>query len=238
MPKHIVKQKTGRKKSSSKKLTKILKLIPIPRNKIQPFSKLSTASHILKQIKPRKTAPPKIKKWIKKNKNKFISRLVVCRKPLQEGVKKVLNFLSLGKFNKSLSKLNYDDVFHLYLYITIGNKTWRIEKNEVVTVVEDNKDKGEDCITIKMFGKRKRLGEFMANGEKHQKAFWSYHPKSNNCQDFVTSLLAGNGLNKEQGFIKQDAEAIFKNNPKYLSKFAIAITDVAGAFDFILNGFR
>jgi len=154
-------------------------------------------------------------------------------------VKKVLNLITFGDFNKSLKKMNYDDIFHLYLYITIGSKTWRIEKNAVVSVVEDKQDKNEDCITIKIPNNLK-LGRFMANGEKHQKKFWSYHPKTNNCQDFAISLLDGNGIGSKiyTGFIKQDSKAIFNKNPRYLTGFGGTITDIAGVFDFILSGFR
>ena len=37
--------------------------------------------------KPRKGAPPKIKKWVEANKNKKIGKIVVCRKPIKAVIK-------------------------------------------------------------------------------------------------------------------------------------------------------
>lgn len=217
-------------------------------------NKILKNNKFFSKVKPRKSAPPTIKKWIKKNQNELIEEIIVCRKPVQEAVKHLLNIVSLGKFDKSLKGLNYDDIFHLYLYITINGKSYRVEKNEIVTLNVDKPDHKEDCLNINMFEKKanglirnsnKRkitLGEFMKNGQQHQKHFWSYDPKNNNCQDFAVSLLVGNKLIKNNGiiykFIKQDAKQIFKKNPKYLHKFGKSFTDIAAIFDFITNGFK
>ena len=197
----------------------------------------------LKQIKPRKSAPPKIKKWINRFKNKKIQRLIVCRKPVQSAVKNVLDIVSFGKFSKSLKGLRYEDIFHLYIYITIENKTWRIEKNEVVTVVKDDRDIHEDCMNVNLFQRRIKLKDFIEKGKSFQKRnFWSYNAKGNNCQNFAESLMVGNRLIKKEDkihvFIKQDSEAIFRNNPRYLAKFGKTMTDIAGVFDIIKSGFR
>ncbi len=207
--------------------------------------------------KPRKGAPPKIKNWIEKNKNKKISKLIVCRKPVNGAIKNILNFVSNGKFKKSLKGLRYEDIFHLYLYITIGKKTWRIEKNAVVELKIDNRNINEDCmeINLKEIGgggmqfsdsiitKNIKLGNFIENGKNYQKDFWSYNAASNNCQNFIESLLVGNKLIKKNNnihkFIKQDSKAIFENNPKYLEKFSKTFTDLGGLFDVLLSkGFK
>ena len=172
----------------------------------------------------RKNAPPKVRTWIETNSHKFISKITVCRKPIQSAIRNVANIITLGKFNKNLKGLNYDDIFHLYLYITIGNITYRIEKNEVVDLKIDRPNTGEDCREIDLRGTiveeeevkpsfevflktgkqtkitkvvmriRITLKEFMNNGEKYQNEFWSYNSKGNNCQNFAESLLLGNKL--------------------------------------------
>ena len=191
-------------------------------------------------IKPRSGPPPKLKKWIKKNENEIIENIVVCRHVVNGAIKHLLNIITLGKFNKSLKGLHYDDLFHLYIYITINGQTWRIEKNEVVSLKLDNRQSKEDCIDL---DERKiKLGDFMKIGEKYQKDFWNYNARSNNCQDFAVSLLVGNKIIKKNSrvykFIKQDAEEIFRRNPEYLTEFGKTITDIAGIFDLIKNGFR
>ena len=227
-----------------------------------------------KVLVKRKGPPPKIRKWIEQNRNKHITKIVVCRKPVQKAVRNLLNIVSLGKFDKSLKGLNYENIFHLYIYITIGNKTWRIEKNEVVDLTEDNRDINEDCMNINLEGKtitkrerikprvqrglffssgpkfkttitripRKKitLERFMKNGENFQNNFWDYVPKDNNCQVFAISLLLGNGLikrfDKTYKFVKQDSEAIFRNNPRYLAKVGKTFTDIAAVFDALKEG--
>jgi hypothetical protein len=215
-----------------------------------------------KITKPRKKAPPKIRKWIKKNGDKKIQKISVCRKPVQRAIKKVLDIISFGKFSKSLKGLHYDDIFHLYIYITIDGTSYRIEKNEVVTIKKDNRVMKEDCIDISLMKssksgiqftwdgenineelkKRKiRLNKFMKKGEKYQSNFWGYNAKGNNCQNFVESLLVSNKLikigDKQHKFIKQDSEAIFKKNPKYLAKFGKTVTDIAAVFDILKSGY-
>ena len=84
----------------------------------------------------RKTAPPQIREWVNKYSNRIIDRIFVCRKPISGVITKLANIITLGKFDKTLRGLNYEDLFHLYLFIKIGNKTFILEKNEVVVIRE------------------------------------------------------------------------------------------------------
>ena len=144
---------------------------------IKKFFKKDTKSKIKfwrNAVKPRKGAPPKIKKWIEENKNKNIGKIVVCRKPVQGAIKGVLNFVSKGKFNKSLKGLRYEDIFHLYLYITVGNKTWRIEKNAVVELTVDNRSIKENCMEIDLSGKT--IKEKVRRKPKYQHGLFFANP--------------------------------------------------------------
>jgi hypothetical protein len=213
-----------------------------------------------KRTKPRKKAPPKIRKWVKMNGDKMIQKISVCRKPVQKAIQKILDIITLGKFSKSLKGLHYDDIFHLYIYITIDGTSWRIEKNEVVTLKKDNRVMKENCLDISLMKssksgiqfssnaenqelkKRKiRLNKFMKKGENYQSNFWGYNAKGNNCQTFCESLLVSNKLikigDKQHKFIKQDSEAIFEKNPKYLDKFGKTLTDIAAVFDIFKEGY-
>ena len=235
----------------------------MPHKQIKKFLKMDIKQRRAfygKHVKPRRAAPPNIRKWLKINGDKKIRKIVVCRKPVAKAIKKILNIVSLGKFSKSLKGLHYEDIFHLYIYITIDETSYRIEKNAVVSLVKDNQTIKEDCIDISLmkssksgmqfssnvgneeFKKRKiRLNKFVERGEKHQKNFWSYSPSNNNCQNFVESLLIGNRLikknDRQHKFIKQDSKAIFKKNPKYLAKFGKTLTDIAAVFDIFKKGY-
>lgn len=193
-----------------------------------------------KVVKPRKSAPPKIKKWIKKYENDYVEDILVCREPIDRHIKSFMNIITLGKFNKSLKGLRYEDLFHLYIYFKVKGVYYRIEKNEVITLSVSKRTKSDICLDLKE--KKIKLGDFMKTAENYQKDFYSYNAKNNNCQDFAVSLLVGNKIIRKNSstykFIKQDAEEIFKRNPKYLEKFAVTITDIAGIFDIVKSGLK
>tara|TARA_R110000803_G_scaffold192623_1_gene255506 strand:+ start:61 stop:702 length:642 start_codon:yes stop_codon:yes gene_type:complete len=191
-------------------------------------------------IKPRTTAPPNIKSWVSKYEYNTIDNITVCRTPVKGAFQKFFNIITLGKYDASLKGLHYNDLFHLYLYITIGNDTWKLEKNDVVTLTKTSKATGEDCIDLK--STKIKLGDFMKKGESYQTDFWNYNARTNNCQNFAVSLLVSNKIIKKNSktykFIKQDAEEVFKRNPKYFEDVVVTITDLGGIFDLIKNGFK
>ena len=58
------------------------------------------------------------------------------------------------------------------------------------------------------------------------KLFTSYNAKTNNCQNFILSVLQANGLNNPEAasFIKQDSQQIFEQLPKYAETIANFVT--------------
>jgi hypothetical protein len=65
--------------------------------------------------------------------------------------------------------------------------------------------------------------------------FIPYHPSTNNCQDFILSVLKSNGISEGHDFVKQDTSMIFKNKD-WLSNFARSVTDLGGYADVVLKG--
>ena len=79
--------------------------------------------------------PGVIDKLIKQYGDKKVLQVVILRKPVNTGVQKLLNLITLGGYNKAKKEMNYDEVYHLYLNITLDNgKTIGIEKNQRVGV--------------------------------------------------------------------------------------------------------
>ena len=202
-----------------------------------------TRFKFLKKKGLRKFAPPRIRKWLQNKGHMKITDIAVGRAPVQSYISNTLNFLTAGRFKKSLQELDYEDVFHLFLYITLDNGfTYKIEKNEVVSLKKIKKYKvreGDLSIDMSEVNGELTLSEFMKNGEEFQGIdFWNYSPKNNNCQRFVFSLLSGNGMMTEdrKDYIVQDAKAIFRNNPKFITKLSQGLTDVAGFFDVVFKG--
>jgi len=214
-------------------------LINVPVNPVREA--INRAEEAIKG--PRLTAPPRINKWINDNRNMLVKHIKVCRDPVNSSAKKLLDIVSLGKFSEGLKKLNYDDVFHVYVYITLSNgSVKRIEKNAVVELTDQRDCIGEEAEEIynAPVNHRVTLKDFFKNGEKFQKKFWSYDPKFNNCQNFASSLLISNKLIRQGGpehtIIKQDSKSIFNNNPKYVKWLSKKITNLGGSIDVLLQG--
>ena len=65
--------------------------------------------------------------------------------------------------------------------------------------------------------------------------FFPYHPNTNNCQDFILSVLKANGISQGHDFVKQNTEMIFKDKG-WLSGTAKNVTDLGGYADVVLRG--
>lgn len=56
---------------------------------------------------------------------------------MQAVFEKILNLISLGKWEEQKSKLNYDNMFHLFIVVKLDNGVYiRMEKNEVIRIRE------------------------------------------------------------------------------------------------------
>ena len=79
--------------------------------------------------------PGVVDRLIKQYGDKKVVQIIILRKPVNSGVQKLLNVITLGGYNKAKKEMNYDEVYHLYLNIILDNgKTIGIEKNQRVGV--------------------------------------------------------------------------------------------------------
>ena len=65
--------------------------------------------------------------------------------------------------------------------------------------------------------------------------FIPYDPDKNNCQDFISGVLKGNGISQGLDFVKQDTSMIFKDKG-WLSNTAKSVTNLGGVMDVVLKG--
>ena len=176
--------------------------------------------------------PKAITKMLKRDGDKTIVRLEICRKPVQSIIQKFANFVSLGRYNRELKRLNYDTAFHMYLVIHLNDMNIiSIEKNQRV-MVKAGKINGGECKQLE-YGE-KTLREFWMTAEDLKvPGFWRYDPVVNNCQRFVRSILNANGISQFNDFISQDTRTLL---PPLVQKFARGLTDIAGIADWIFKG--
>lgn len=186
---------------------------------------------------PRSDAPPVIRNALQNYGDQQITRLRVCRTPLNGMVEKILNIISSGEFNKQKQKLQYDQVFHLYLIIDLKNgKTFRIEKNATVDFAEYS---GPVCGMLVPVTKTLTFSDLINKpAEKFGSTFWQYNSITNNCQVFVKNILDTAGLNSSEltTYVMQDAKAIFSTSPEYVKMFQNAVTDLGARGNILLQG--
>ena len=124
--------------------------------------------------------------------------------------------------------MNYDEVYHLYLNITLDNgKTIGIEKNQRVGVASagfptsnvepSNMLKLSCSVLLKdMIEKAEQAG-----GD----TFYRYNAVTANCQKFINALMNSSGITGTDAFVMQDATQLIKNTR--LKRLATGITDIA-----------
>jgi hypothetical protein len=169
-----------------------------------------------------------------------VKSITIKRTPVSRLLTKTLSTVS-SEFAKRLKESPYDDLFHLYLEVTVepsGKKIY-IEKNEVIAIhLSQGKARtNEQSIVIAKIPQGLTLDTMMnrtkqAMGDK----FYKYDASKNNCQDFLVALLKSNkiGTATDLTFIKQDTSYLFKNLP-YLRKFSNTLTTIGSRVDIVKN---
>jgi len=190
-----------------------------------------------------KDGPPAVRELVKDHGEDVIMTIKVCRKPVGKLVSLVANALSMGDLKRHMKKYSYDDMFHLYMILTIKNrKTGNVEhrlleKNERVSVSSKlpADDGSGTCMETIEVGDI-LVGEFISKGMKKMGSkFYKYNAGTSNCQVFVRSMLDASGLLTPEihDFVFQDVDELVKNNPLTF-KIMEKITD-AGARGRILQ---
>jgi hypothetical protein len=185
---------------------------------------------------PYKELRPIAQKIIKEQGNKKVVKIYAFRKPVMEVLNKVLNLVSLGKFEEGKKLSNYDTMYHLGLIFQLNDNTFIMtEKNERIDMeiikAGDVRKYGELFpITV---NKDITFGQVMGNAKNGMgDKFLPYDPfMGNNCQVYAMSILKYSDLLTPQAeaFIFQPLDTMLKTIPKSTPKVARAITQL-GAF--------
>ena len=172
--------------------------------------------------------PGVVDRLIKQYGDKKVVQVVILRKPVNSGVQKLLNLITLGGFNRAKNEMKYDEVYHLYVNMTLDNgQTIGIEKNQRVNVaaagfptsgVEPSNMLKLNCNVVfkDMIEKAEQAG-----GD----TFYRYNAVTANCQRFISVLMNSSGISGTDAFVMQDATQLIKNSG--LKRLATGITDIA-----------
>lgn len=171
-----------------------------------------------------------------------ITKIYICREPIEKGVELFLDVVTLGKYSNSKNQLHYDQIFHLYLMILLSNGMWLLlEKNETVVLKPSDKTKVDDFEHMGVFIEPNRitLNEFINNAIQimGNNEFFIYDGLTSNCQKFVSDVLMSNGLwnIKYDLFVNQSINESLKE-VKGLKYAMRKITDVANIASRLVGG--
>ena len=204
----------------------------------EPIRGASLVSDIKKVLK-RDDLPVAVRKILENHGDIVIKSITLGRTPIEKIFSGALSIFTMGEFDKQKKLKNYDELFHLYMKITLeNNKVYALEKNLSITLSNYKNRKNEQQQIVSNVPSGMTLNSILANTKsKMGSRMYMYDAVKNNCQDFLVNLFKGNNIGNlnDISFIKQDTETLFKTLPilKNVAKFA---TDVGSAFEDVFTG--
>jgi hypothetical protein len=171
--------------------------------------------------------PPNVKDILNRRGDAIVNSIKIGRTPVQSAIQGIL---------KTLSTVNYDQLFHLFMIFKTSKGEILFEKNARINA-STTIPKSEDWYDLNDVP-RLTLNDYIQNTKKFMgPKMFPYHPSTNNCQDFISSVLQANGIRDQNvyNFVKQDTTMIFKNKG-WLSNMAKQVTDLGGYADVVMQG--
>ena len=194
-------------------------------------------------INGRNNLPPKVRTLLQKYGNEIISSASVRRAPVQGAIVGALNAVSLGSFNKELSKGDQNTLYHLQFYFsTQSGKNFVVEKNEVINMdINPSTPAKTETSPIVALTSNLTIQQLMDNTQANMGAkMFGYSGKDNNCQDFIMGILNGNRIGDQANrtFTKQDTDHLFNssNGSNFLRKISNSVTDLGAKVNEITTG--
>lgn len=165
--------------------------------------------------------------------NDIVTNIRVCRELVSSSTESLLNALSVGKWNELKKKYGYDRFFHLYMIFEAGGKTLMLEKNQVINLSYYYRacDDGMPVSAGGTFTLNQMLDK--TRSYMGEEKFYTYDPLTNNCQNFIMSVLKANNLltSTVEGFVYQNIKQIVDELPSYVKPIAKGLTDIARVVD-------
>jgi hypothetical protein len=177
-------------------------------------------------------------KFLKAHGGDEIKSIKIRRAPIAKMLEYAFQAISMGTWFSAKKKTGYDKIFHLSLII---NDTYVIQKLARVTLAPKDPDMPNSEFKDVPLKGRLYISEMMEKtlNAVGQKTYFSYHPFTNNCQDFVYSILKANDLLDPEAsignFVVQPVESLVKRMPSYTASVLHTMTN-AGAITGIGSG--
>lgn len=177
--------------------------------------------------------PKSFRKTLDKYKDATIQKIEINREPLSRVAEGLMSLITLGKW-KDIRK-NYDKIYHLYAVLYTNKGKLYLEKNQTPILAEGAPSRGKENETLTIEGDDIPVGEFIEKTIKRLglATYISYDGFRYNCQHFIKSHLAANGLLSKEAddFVYQNTEELINNTPSFSQRIGQGITDIAGYAD-------
>lgn len=193
--------------------------------------------------------PPTVRNLLSAIGQHTVRHILVGRAALGAPMQKVLNLISLGKWNQVKASMPYDDIFHLFIVATLDDDSqYLIEKNEVIDIRpytgEESKRKFFETHPIQIL-QPFTLDTMLQNTERYMtpQRYFVYNAWNNNCQVFVSSVMKANaskGLiaynqNLDE-WVKQNTDQITTGMGPLIQRLGNTVTNMAHRFNIMVHG--
>jgi len=188
---------------------------------------------------------PQAFNFLEKKGDGVIDRIMVCRTPISSAIQKVLNALSLGKFEEAKKDLVLDKLYHTFMrlsYVLNGaHHEVVLEKNEKPYFSESRGRSQEENMVVPVAGLN--IKDFV-NNAIHKVGFnryFVYDAFTNNCQRFVLDNLTSSPKVQVSpqviAFVNQNAEQLLSRIPGYVSPISRVLTNTANRTESVIRGY-
>lgn len=176
------------------------------------------------------------RKFIIKYKDENITDFIIRKSPIEKGIEVFLDALTNKKYSQLKSEIGYDSMYHLRCDFTINGRVYLFEKTANVQIGRQPITTDQDqVLKVPNSNTPLKLIDFVNNGIKQmgENKFFSYNPFSNNCQNFILSMMQASSLsnNEIKDFIYQDVQLMVEKIPKFAQRIASGLVKIGSAAD-------
>jgi len=164
----------------------------------------------------RKGWPSRVEKMLKQYGDQTITNITLGRTPVRSVYQKVLNWISLGHYDKAKSK-THDEVYHLFAVITLSNGvSLRMDRDEVVKLRPGTMPAEAQQHPVTLDKSITLLQLFDNTLEAYGGEIPRYNPVSGNCQQFLIKMLGSNDLidTETRAFVEQNVGQLLNASSK------------------------
>jgi len=137
------------------------------------------------------TMPPNVKDILNRRGDAVVNSIKVGCSPVQSVIQGIL---------KTVSTVPYDQLFHLFMVFQTSKGDILFEKNARI-IASTAIPKSEEWYSLPDVP-HSTINDYIQNTKKFiGPKMFPYHPSTNNCQDFIQSVLQANGIRAIKRFM-------------------------------------